>query len=150
MKIEVATAIAAPPDTVFAVMTDIARWAEIMRGVEKVELLTEGPMRAGTRCRETRTIFGRSATEEMTVAEIDPPRRLVFTAGNHGTRYLATHTIEPTPGGSRLILTFKGTPITLAARLFSLIGMLFTGALRRQLESDLADIKAEAERRSTT
>ncbi len=148
MKLEVATAIAAPPETVFAVMTDIARWPQIVRAIEKIELLTEGPMRVGTSFRETRTMFGRSASEEMTVTVVDPPRRLVTTAESHGARYLTTHTIEPAPGGSRLVFSFKGTPVTLTARLFSVIGFLFMGLLRRQLESDLADLKAEAERRA--
>ena len=71
--------IAAPPDVVFATMADIARWPEFIGGIERVELLTDGPVRVGTRFRETRTMFGRSASEEMTVAELAPPHRFVLT-----------------------------------------------------------------------
>jgi carbon monoxide dehydrogenase subunit G len=148
MKLEVATNIAAPPDTVFALLTDVARWPQTIRGVEAVEFLTGGgPVRIGTRFRETRTMFGRKATEEMTVAEI-APHRLVLTAENHGTRYVATHTIEPAVGGSRLVLGFEGVPVSLIARMFGVIGVLFAGALRHQLEADLADLKAAAELRA--
>jgi hypothetical protein len=132
---------------VFATMMDIARWPAFIRGIERVEMLTDGPVRVGTRFRETRTMFGRSASEDMAVAELAPPFRLVLTAENHGTRYVVTHEVTPAPNGARLVLTFAGTPVTAAARLFSIIGFLFMGAVRRKLEDDLAQVKAEAERR---
>jgi carbon monoxide dehydrogenase subunit G len=146
MKTEVSVEIDAPPDTALAVITDIPRWPDVMRGVERVALLEPGAPRVGTRFRVTRTMFGRSASEDMTVAELSP--RLVLTAENHGTRYVVTHAVEPAARGSRLVLTFEGVPVSLAARLFSVIGLLFMGALRRQLAADLADLKAEAERRA--
>ncbi len=148
MKLEAATDIAAPPAAVFAVMMDISRWPQIIRGIERIEVLTAGPIGAGARFRETRTMFGRTATEEMTVAEVVSPQRLVFTAENHGTRYRVVHSVQAAPDGARLTVAFEGTPVTITARLLSAIGVLFAGALRRQLESDLADIKAEAERRA--
>jgi uncharacterized protein YndB with AHSA1/START domain len=148
MEVTVETEIAAPPDIVFATMTDVARWPDFIGGVERVEVLTEGPVRVSTRFRETRQMFGRPATEEMTVADLEPPRRFVLTAENHGTRYVATHEVTPSASGARLALTFAGTPVTFAARLFSVIGLLFMGSLRRQLETDLREVKAEAERRA--
>jgi len=148
MRLEAAVEIAAPPDVVFAQVADIERWPQTVRAIEDIELITAGPVRVGTRFRETRTMFGRKAAEEMTVAEFDPPRRFVLTAENHGTRYVATHAVEPVADGSRLVLAFEGVPVTLAARLFSVIGSLFTGALRRQLNADLADLKAAIERRA--
>jgi uncharacterized protein YndB with AHSA1/START domain len=148
MQVTVETEIAAPPEVVFATMADVARWPDFIGDIERVELLAEGPVRVGTRFRETRQMFGRSASEEMTVAELDSPRRCVLTAENHGTRYVATHEVTPTPNGARLALTFAGTPVTLAARLFSVVGLLFMGSLRRKLETDLRAVKAEAERRA--
>jgi uncharacterized protein YndB with AHSA1/START domain len=148
MQVTVETEIAAPPEIVFATMTDVVCWPDFIGGVERVEILTQGPVRVGTRFCETRQMFGRSASEEMTVAEFAPPRRFVLTAENHGTRYTATHEVTPTPNGAHLALTFAGTPVTLAARLFSVIGLLFMGSLRRQLEDDLAEVRAEAERRA--
>ena len=148
MQVSVETEIAAPPDVVFATMTDVARWPDFIGEVERAELLTDGPVRVGTRFRETRQMFGRSASEEMTVAELELPRRFVLTAESHGTRYIATHEVTPTPKGARLALTFAGTPVTVAARLFSMIGLLFMGSVRRKLEGDLTQVKVEAERRA--
>ena len=148
MKVTVESDISAPPDVVFTVVADVARWADFISGIDRVEILTGGPIGVGTRIRETRTMFGRSASEEMTVAELTPPRRLVLTAENHGTRYVATHDIAPSANGARLVLAFEGTPVTVAARIFSVIGLLFLKSLRRKLEEDLRELKVEAERRA--
>ena len=113
-----------------------------------MEILNPGPVGVGTRFRETRTMFGRKATEEMTVAAHDPPRRFDLSAENHGTRYLARHEITPAPGGARLRLEFGGTALTFGARLGMAIGFLFKGAVKRQLRADLDHLKAEAERRA--
>lgn len=148
MRIEVETEIAAPPHVVYATVTDIEHWQEYIRAIERLEVLTSGPLAVGTKFRETRTMLGRTATEEMTVAALTPPGRFDLTAENHGTRYLAHHEITAAPGGSRLRLIFEGTAVTLGAKLGMVIGALFKGAVKKQLQSDMADIKAEAERRA--
>ena len=147
MQVRVHSVVAAPPATVFAVTTEIGSWPETIRAIEHVEILTPGPVGVGTRFRETRTMFGKTATEEMTVAELDPPHRLVLTAYNHGTAYRAEHVFAREGDGTDLTLTFAGVPQSLLARLLAPIGYLMLGALRRQLASDLADLAREAERR---
>ena len=148
MKLDVETEIAAPPAVVYATVTDIAHWQDFIRAIERLEVLTPGPLTVGTKFRETRTMFGRTATEEMTVVTLNPSSHFDLTAENHGTRYLARHEIAATPGGSRLRLIFEGTAVTLGAKLGMVIGVLFKGAVRKQLQSDLEDVKAEAERRA--
>jgi hypothetical protein len=137
----------ASPEAVFAVAADIAGWARSVSAIESVEMLPPGPVGVGTRFRETRTMFGRRASEEMTVAELVPPQRLVLTAFNHGTAYRAEHRFAPDLAGTRMTLVFEGRPTALLARLFAPLGRLFAGAVRRQLETDGADLKREAERR---
>ena len=148
MQVICETVIAAPPETVFTVLSDIPRWPDSIPNIEKVEMLTSGPVNVGTRFRETRKMHGRSATEEMTVVKYDPPHRFDLSAENHGARYLATQEVIPVTGGSRLVLTFGATPLTLMARLFSVLGFAFAGSIRRQLQRDLDHVKAEAERRA--
>jgi hypothetical protein len=148
MKIEVETNVAAPPEVVYATLTDLAGWTNFVRATQRLEILTPGAVCVGTRFRETRTMFGRSSTEEMTVAALDPPRRFDVTAENHGTRYLARHEIAPAANGARLRLIFEGHAVSFAARLGMVIGLLFKGAVRKQLQADLEDVQAEAERRA--
>jgi carbon monoxide dehydrogenase subunit G len=147
MQIAVECSVEAPPDAAFSTAIDISGWPRFISGVQSVELLTPGTVAAGTRFRETRSMFGRQATEDMTVAQIEPPRRFLLTAFNHGTAYRAEHLFAPEAAGTRMTLVFEGRPSTLLARLFAPVGWLFLGTLKRQLERDLADLKREAERR---
>jgi uncharacterized protein YndB with AHSA1/START domain len=145
MLIRVETDVAASPERLYALVTDITRWAEHLPAIEQVELLTPAPVRVGTRFRETRIMQGRRATEEMTVAELAPPDRFVLTAESHGMRYHAVHTFEPMAGGTRMRLTFTGEPVTWVARLASPLAFLMRGAIRRQLAADFAALKRAAE-----
>jgi hypothetical protein len=147
MRITLATWIDAPVEVAYAAVTDVASWPQFISGIERVEMLTPGPIAAGARFRETRVMFGRRATEEMSVAEAVPLRRLVLTADNHGTAYRIEHSFETEGSRSRLELTFEGRPVTLLARLLLPLGYLFRGSVERQIMGDLADLKSEAERR---
>src|SRR5262245_16829467 len=147
MRIAVEFLIEAPPEAVFAVMADLPNWPHFISAIESVALLTPAPVSVGTRFRETRTMFGRQATEEMTVAEIELPRLLVLTAFNHGTAYRVEHRVVAERTGTRMTLEFEGRPTTLPARLLAPLGWLFAGAVKRQLQADGADLKREAERR---
>jgi len=74
MQIAVRCFVEAPPDAAFSTAIDISNWPRFISSVQSVELLTPGPVAAGTRFRETRSMFGRQASEDMTLAQIDPPR----------------------------------------------------------------------------
>ena len=131
-----------PPATVFEHALNIERWPDMVEAIDRVEVLSPAPVRVGTRFRETRTMFGRSATEEMTFAEIDTPHRFVLTAESSGMAYRTVHTFAPEAGGTRIAISFGGEPTTLAGRLVSpLMKVLMSGTLRKMLESDLASMK---------
>jgi len=148
MQMAVEATVNALPEVVFRTAADIAHWPKFVSAIQAVELLTPGPVAAGTRFRETRTMFGKAATEEMTVAEIEPPHRLLLTAFNHGTAYRVEHRFAAAGTGTRMTLVFEGRPLTLLARVLTPLGLLLQGAVKRQLASDLADLKREAERRA--
>lgn len=65
--IRMSTTIQAPPERAFAAFADFPHAARSVSGIERIEMLTDGPVGAGTRFRETRIMFGREATEEMKV-----------------------------------------------------------------------------------
>lgn len=148
MKITVQEQISSPPEIVFALLLDIPRWPELIAAIEKIDLLTPPPVAVGTQFRETRIMFGREATEEMTVSEISPPHRLVLTAFSHGTAYRSEHVLEPIGDGTRLRLEFEGTPRTFLARLFTPLALLMRGTIQKQLAADLVDVKRAAEQRA--
>lgn len=145
MQVSVSTLAKADPATAFAVALDIARWPERIPDISRVEMLTPGNVRVGTRFRETRMMFGREATETMEVAEIEPPRLLVLTAENHGAVYRAEHRFSPEPGGTRIELTFGGRPVTPMAKILSVLGYAMKGVIRKKLEADVAALARAAE-----
>jgi len=139
--------IIAPPPAVFDLLADPRRWPEAMTAIEKTEVVSPadappGPLGAGAIFEETRTIFGKSATERMTVRRCEPPRVIEFTAESHGSRYLTTTEVEPDGEGSRVTLTFGAEPVTLAAKLMSPLAGAMLEACRKAMEKDLAQAKA--------
>lgn len=150
MQIEIETFVAAPPPVVFETLANFANWPQFMSGIARMEMLTTGPVAVGSRFRETRTMLGKSASEEIEVAEMAAPHRIVLTAHNHGTDYRIAHMLAAAAEGTQLSLQFAGTPVPLAARLFAPLGWLFAGSARKQIEKDLGDLKREAERHHAT
>ena len=148
MLLRLETSIDAPRERVFSVLSDISAWPVRISGIDHVEFLTEGPVRVGTRFRETRQMHGREATEEMMVAELVAPERMVLTAENHGAQYRAAHFVEVAgPSSSRLLIEFEGRPVSLFGWLCMPLAVLFKGAVKRAMLADLADLKRAAEQR---
>lgn len=136
----------ASPEKVFAVATDFANAASRIKGIKKLEVLTQGPVGLGTRFRETRVMFGKEASETMEVTAFDPPRSYTLSAASHGCSYLSTVSVAPEGAGSRLSMTFAGTPLTVGAKVMSaLMGWMIVGSCRKAMQQDLADIGAAAE-----
>src|SRR3712207_9524800 len=97
--VEVSRHVAATVERVWAVVTDLAGSPQVVRGIDAVEVLTPGEFGVGTRWRETRTMLGRSATEEMTVTAVDPQRAYTTEAGRPAVRELSTGAGTPAGGG---------------------------------------------------
>ncbi len=91
--------VAASPQRVWQVITDLDRAAQTLSGVSRVERLTDGPYALGTRWRETRTMFGKATTEEMWVTALDPARSTTVEASSHGTDYRTVFDLTPTGSG---------------------------------------------------
>ena len=71
MRFDCPTTIAAPPEKVFRLATDPDRFHEWMPGFVGVERMPPGPLRVGSRWRETRRMMGHEATEEFEVTTKD-------------------------------------------------------------------------------
>ena len=138
--------IAAPPDVVFARASDFRRATETVAAIVKMDILTSGPVGVGTRFRETRVLFGREATEEMTVTTFEPPRRYTLSAESHGSRYHTELSFVPDGQGTRMTMTFQGTPVTLMARVMSVLMRPMMKSAAKMCAKDLDDIKAAIER----
>jgi uncharacterized protein YndB with AHSA1/START domain len=146
--VEVRRHVAAPVQRVWDVATDLAGSPQVVRGIDAVEVLTPGPFGVGTRWRETRTMMGRSATEEMTVTAVEPPRSYRVEAASRGAHYVSTFAFTPSAdGGTDVTTTFGGRPTSTVARVLGAVtAPLGRRAVTRALEQDLHDIAVAAER----
>lgn len=127
-------------------MTDLDRFAGAA-AVDHIERLDDGDeFGLGTRWRETRTMFGRQASEEMIVTDFHPGRQYTTQAHNHGMKYESVVSVAETESGCRITMSFSAEGGSLVARLFAAsIGRLFEPATRRMMAADLAAIAAAAE-----
>lgn len=133
------------PEIVFKVATDFANAPEHIQGIEKVELLTDGPVQVGTRFRETRKMFGKEATEEMTVTELIPPKRFTLETESCGCHYVCRHELIPDIAGTLFKLEIETQATSLMARLMSPLSKLMAGTMRKMIDADLEDLKRVAE-----
>ena len=96
--------LAAPPEKVFATLTDPAAYPRWISDVKSVRV--DGPFQAGSRFEEVTRMGGKDKTSAGSVVAVDSPRRVVLqvTEVRSGPKLLPTRTfdLEPADGGTRL------------------------------------------------
>lgn len=146
MAVVVSETIHAPIERVFAASTDIASAAEFIGGIDKVEMLSDGPVGTGTKWRETRTMFGRQASETMWITEWEPPTRYVVEARSRGTHYLTPITLERLGDDqTKITMSFAATPESFMSKILVKVFSGMARYVRKALQQDLADLKAFCE-----
>jgi carbon monoxide dehydrogenase subunit G len=146
--VAVQTRIHAPPNVVFSAITDFANAPRRITGIEAVQMLTDGPVGKGTRFRETRIVFGKQASETMTVTAWDPPRSYTLGCQSCGCEYsftLACQGDARDAGATIVDATIDARPMTFLARLFSPLSRLMMGSCRKAFEKDLDDLRRSIE-----
>lgn len=152
--ITVSETVQAPLDRVFAAAADIPSAASHIRAIEAIEVLAEapeaadnhGPVGRGFVWKETRTMFGKRATETMTITEWSPPHAYACEARSHGCHYRTTLAFQSTgPGTTRITATFQGTPETFAAKVLSKVFAFMNKTIAKCLAADLRDVKERLE-----
>jgi hypothetical protein len=145
MQIEIHKTVAARPPAVFRTVADIMDWPRIIHSVAAFEFLSTGRIRAGTRVRLTRNMFGHETIEELEVETFERPRRLRLIGARRGMHYERDHVIDALRVGSRLMLIFRSRPATQPARAAQDFFTPFMQInLRDELERDLVDLAAAA------
>ena len=135
----------AAPQQVFALACDLETAHRRIRNVESIELLTPGPVTAGTRYRETRTLLGRRNVEDMEVVACEAPHSLELGTEAMGCRFRTRFSFQADGEATQMRMDFEVHPLTLAARM--MLSALDTkmSQLESECAQDLDDLKAAAE-----
>lgn len=138
----------AAPERVFEALTDFANAPGRIQAIKRLEVLTPGPVRAGTRFRETRIMFKREDTQEMEVVEFDPPRRVVIGGDACGCRFRTEFVVSAAaqPAGAaprtEVRMTMTSTALTFFAKVMSVLMRPMLGMMVKHCAKDLDDLAA--------
>jgi uncharacterized protein YndB with AHSA1/START domain len=134
---EITVEIAAPPERVWKVMTDVELWPEWTESVQSVKRLDTGPFRVGSRARVKQPKFLPAIWK---VTELDPGRSFTWVTRSPGMVASGRHRVEPTARGSRATLS-----VAYGGILAGLVAKLLAGITDRYLMFEAAGLKQRSE-----
>lgn len=137
MKASISVDIDAPPERVWAVMSDVEAWPQWTASVTSVKRLDSGHFDVGSRARVKQPKFPPAV---WTVEEIVPGRSFTWVAGAPGFRAVGHHMVEPTPTGSRATLTFDQHGV-----IGELVGKFSADITNRYVHLEAAGLKRRSE-----
>lgn len=147
MKLKAEITINGTKEQIWKVITDIEGSVETISAIEKIEILEQPESGVlGLKWEETRTMFGKSATEVMWITEEKENEYYQTRAENHGAIYISRFQIEEMGDQTKLTMEFEGEAQSATTKIMSfLTGFMFKGATEKALQEDLKDIKASVE-----
>lgn len=137
--------VAAPPQRVYDVVSDIANhgsWANPAAGLE-VKPVSGGPTQVGSTFRSSQKFAGKHTGADITVTKLSPPSALAFDAVQAGKKpvtFTSTFTFTPKDGGTLVERSIDAKPA-------NPVGILFYPAIRMDAMKALRNLKATAEGR---
>jgi uncharacterized membrane protein len=147
--VTVATDIAAPLERVFDVFTDLEHSPGRVSNIQKIEMLTVGPFKLGSRWIETREVFGGSDSAEMEVTAFERNRTYTITHHKAGARIDALFTFEPGENGTRVRVDFAVAGPGLPPGSLAPVRWAMAGKVHDVIGHDLAELKDVLEERPT-
>ena len=130
--------IAATPEQVWGVLSDVEYWPEWTESVSVARRIDDGPIKPGSR---TRLKQPRLPETEWVVRDIEPGRSFSWVSTGPGARTTATHEIEALPGGgSRVRLGIEQGGL-----LGPVVGRLYRGLTERYLTMEAEGLKRRVE-----
>lgn len=148
MEFKTSIRIKASQEKVWSIISDIEHAKDNISAIESIEVLEPGvDGLLGLKWKETRTMFGKQATEIIWITDTTENEFYQTRAESHGAIYISKLWLAPQDGDTLLNMSFKGTPQTFGAKFMSaLLGWAFKGATLKALNKDLEDIKTAAEK----
>ena len=140
--VTVATVVAAPVAQVFDIFTDIEHGAGRVANIQKIEMLTVGGLRLGSRWLETRAMLGPQDTVEMEVTAFEQNRTYTITHHKAGARIDAVFTFDPVDGQTSVQIEFILKSHGLPPGALAPVRGAMASTVRDVIGQDLEDLKA--------
>ena len=140
--VTVATVIAAPVEQVFDAFTDVEHGAERVTNIQKIEMLTVGGLRLGSRWLETRAMLGHQDTVEVEVTAFEQNRTYTITHHKAGARIDAVFTFDPVDGQTSVQIEFILKSHGLPPGALAPVRWAMASTVRDVIGQDLEDLKA--------
>jgi ribosome-associated toxin RatA of RatAB toxin-antitoxin module len=147
MKVQSEIIISGTREAIWKAVSEIEKSGEFISSIDSIDVL-EKPEEGliGFKWKETRTMFGKEATEVMTVTEAKESKYYKTYAESHGAVYMSTISIEDSDDTLVLKMEFEGIPVTFKGKLMNLVfGMMMKSSTEKALYQDLVDIKKYVE-----
>ncbi|MFH0946782.1 MAG: SRPBCC family protein [Planctomycetota bacterium] len=132
----------ASPETVFRIFTELEKASERIPGIEKVELLTAGPVGLGTRFIETRRVRGRQVRAEMEITRFEEGEGYVVRCSSRGCDFTSAFCMFPDGDATKVEVALDCEPKTWLARLRV---RFLLRPMRREFDRDFTSLQAVAE-----
>jgi hypothetical protein len=137
--------VAASVERVFEVFTDVERSAERVSNIQKIQMLTVGDVKLGSRWLETREVFGRPDSAEMEVTAFERNRTYTITHRKAGARIDAVFAFAPEDEGTRVEVEFILGSDGLPPGALGPVRLAIANKVRDVIGHDLEDLKAAIE-----
>jgi uncharacterized protein YndB with AHSA1/START domain len=143
MAIKAKIQVAAPPERVFDVLSDIPNhgtWANQKAGLE-VKPVSGGPTAVGSTFKSSQRFGGKHAAADIKVIRLDAPNTLAFEALQEGKKpvtYTSTFTLTPADGGTLVERSVEPNPS-------GLVIALAKPAIKADMMKALKNLKARVE-----
>jgi carbon monoxide dehydrogenase subunit G len=147
MKLTIDIEIKAPKEKVWKVITDIENSVNTISGIDKIEILNKPKDTVvGLKWKETRTIFGKSATETMWITEATEYNYYKTRAESNGAIYQTILKLSEKENTTFLTMEFNSEAITIKGKIMAFIfGRMLNKTMNKLIKKDLIDIKTTVE-----
>lgn len=146
MEISVKVEVNASKEAIWKTITDIENAASNIGGIDAVEILEKPDQLIGLKWKESRTMFGKSATETMWITHAEEHKFYQTRAESHGSIYVSKLMISEEDGKTYLSMSFDGQAQSLGAKIMSfLMAPMMKGSMKKLILKDLEDIKKVVE-----
>ncbi len=140
MDFSISVDIAAPPERVWAIMSDIEHWSDWTASVTSITRLEAGPLGPGSRARIRQAGLPPAFWK---VVSLEPNRNFTWVTRAPGVTVTAHHGVEPAGPGTRAMLSLNFSGVC-----GGLVGRLTRGINERYLQMEAAGLKKRSEERA--